>query len=153
MKFEPVSDLPYVRLIGHAQTLVFAKNVANRWKARATASVFFEPGTSLRALVIDLLANPQVRVLVYDDEPGPVLDPLKEFWSGLAKTAAWEIAPSHVTLVRQFVDLYEGDCGIRGTLQPFWPERIRYDSRPQPNKHPGESAVDPGHPALPVEKK
>ncbi len=94
-----------------------------RWKERG-AALIHDSATILRDIVRDLLANPQVRAIVFD---GPVCgrNLYDEFWFGSADPG-WRIDLEHLQLVRQFVDLYDDDCGIKSPMQPFWPARIMY---------------------------
>lgn len=79
---------------------------------------------ALRDIVRDLLANPQVRAIVFD---GPVCSrhAYDTFWRS-EDDPGWGIEMEHITLVRRFVDLYDDDLGMKGPMQPFWPARINY---------------------------
>lgn len=125
-----MSKLEYVSLNPKAQILVIAcpmekqdAQIEERWRHRACA-VLGDSAHYLRDVVRDLLANPQVRAIVFDgDACGR--DAYQTFWAGEAKPT-WRIDDEHLTLVRQFVDLFDDDCGIRAPMQPFWPARIMY---------------------------
>jgi hypothetical protein len=78
----------------------------------------------LRDVVRDLLANPQVRMVVFDG-PTHGRQAYDAFWRG-TDDPGWSIEMEHVTLVRRFVDLYDDDLGLKGPMQPFWPVRINY---------------------------
>ncbi len=128
--FQPVSDLEYLRLEPKAQALVVVcyvgprfKEARERWKSRACA-VINDSAQNLRDVVRDLLANPQIRSIVFDGDCCG-RDAYARFWDG-ETPAGWNIDEEHVTLVRRFVDLYDDDFCHRGPQQPFWPARIRY---------------------------
>lgn len=127
--FEPVSRLPYVRLNPMAQALVVACGhgsckaaATDGWKDRACAVI--DDGASLRDVVRDLLANPQIRAIVFDGDCCG-REAYDKFWDG-ETPAGWNIDEEHLVLVRRFVDLYDDDFGHRGPQQPFWPLRIKY---------------------------
>ena len=143
MYFEPVSAIEYLRLDDERQVLVCALSsrkeaswLQKKWAGRAVAVFEFHAGDDVMDVVRDLLANPQIRALVFEGE-GKVRSIFSGFWSGALKIGLQGVAEQHVTVMRQFVDLYDGDCGIRGPLQPFWPERLRYATRDRT----GEDAV------------
>lgn len=98
-------------------------DVCEKWKDRACA-VIHDSSEIVRDVVRDLLANPQLRVVVFD---GPACGRASwdDFWYG-ERYPEWGIDREHLALVRQFVELYDDDFGIRKPLQPFWPLRIRY---------------------------
>ena len=128
--FQPVSGLTYRVLNPRAQALVVVcpvgerfKGAEDRWRDRACA-VIHDTGKILRDVVRDLLANPQIRSIVFDGSCCG-RDAYARFWDG-ETPAGWNIDEEHVTLVRRFVDLYDDDFGQRGPQQPFWPVRIRY---------------------------
>jgi len=81
--------------------------------------------TQVRDVVRDLLANPQIRIIVLD---GDVRNrqQWEAFWFGGSDFPEWRFDLEHIKLVRQFVDLYDSDFAIKGPMQPFWPIRIRY---------------------------
>lgn len=128
--FDPVSTLPYRRLAPEAQVLVVACPVRHgwaaleaRWATRACA-VLADATPYVRDVVRDLLANPQLRVIVFD---GPICGRAawEQAW-GAGDAATWRFDAEHIQLVRQFVSLYDDDFRAKTTLQPFWPVRIRY---------------------------
>jgi len=128
--WNPVSPRRYLPLNPTGQVLVVTDlaattpvAVTTRWGDRACAALGDDPAY-VRDVVRDLLANPQVRLVVFD---GPVRGraAYAAFWAG-ADVPTWRLDAEHLTLVRQFVDLYDDDVGIRKPLRPFWPVRIRY---------------------------
>lgn len=127
--FTPVSKLGYQTLEPSAQALVVYPTVLSpdtirgRWFRRAAASLP-DDKVDVREVVRDLLANPQIRIIVFD---GNVANRAAwdDFWLGTGYPE-WGIDQEHLALVRQFVDLFDDDFGIKGPLQPFWPVRIRY---------------------------
>jgi hypothetical protein len=130
--WKPVSKREYLPLNPKAQILVVTcpmlKRDMSRWNEKAVAAVG-DSGRYLRDVVRDLLANPQVRAIVFD---GPACGraAYDAFWAGEAKPE-WRIEDEHLTLVRRFVDLYDDDCGFKVQYQPYWPARIMY-SEEQP---------------------
>lgn len=127
MAWQPASKLEYQLLNPKGQILVVTcpmlKRDVSRWRERAVA-VVGDSSRYMRDVVRDLLNNPQVRVIVFDGEACG-RDAYSAFWAGGAKPE-WRIDEEHLTLVRQFVDLYDDDCGIKSPMQPFWPARIKY---------------------------
>ena len=128
--WKPVSTIEYLSLKPTGQILVVAcpltrdaDAVRARWSERG-CSIAPDTGMFLRDVVRDLLANPQVRAIVFD---GPACGRVAydEFWAGAAKPE-WRIDNEHLQLVRQFVDLFDDDCGFKTAYQPFWPSRIMY---------------------------
>ncbi len=128
--WKPVSRLDYVPLNTKGQILVVSCPLTKRtdvlrtqWADRACA---IAPDSSLflRDIVRDLLANPQVRAIVFDGQAcGRAA--YDAFWAG-ETNRAWRIDEEHLVLVRQYVDLYDDDCGFKTAYQPFWPSRIMY---------------------------
>lgn len=135
--WQPVSKLDYLPLNpeGHAIVIVcpmFRPSHAIRalWGTKAVASIN-DASRFVRDVVRDILANPQVRAVVLD---GPVCcrEAYDKFWRG-PNDPAWRIDAEHLNLVRQFVDLFDDDCGWRVPPQPFWPSRVLYlDEMEQP---------------------
>jgi hypothetical protein len=126
--FEPISGTPYLTLNPDLQLLVCSLSEpkearATRWASKACAIFEFPADGVLLDIVRDILANPQIRCIVFDGT-GAGRDVFREFWDSKSMPD-WSIKPEHVKLVRQFVDLYDDDCGFR-PLQPFWPERLKY---------------------------
>lgn len=128
--FTPVSSLSYRLMEPTAQALVVAcplrldkQALEERWGRRAAAQIH-DSSKIVRDVVRDLLANPQIRVVVFD---GPACGRAAwdAFWLG-KDFPDWKIDHEHLALVRQFVDLYDDDFGTKGPMQPFWPVRIRY---------------------------
>jgi hypothetical protein len=134
--WQPVSRLEYLPLEPSAQALVIAcpmevktPEIRRRWASRAAASV----GDSARYLadvVRDLLANPHVRVVVFHGRACG-RDAYDAFWQG-RDDPGWGISLDHLALVRQFVDLYDDDFMLKSPMAPYWPERIRYQTKETP---------------------
>lgn len=97
--------------------------IKERWKERGVA-LLGDSGRYLRDVVRDLLANPQVRAIVFDGD-ACCRDAYDTFWLS-DDDPGWRIDGEHLKLVRQFVDLFDDDCGIKAPMQPFWPARIMY---------------------------
>ena len=95
-----------------------------RWGGRACA-VIGDSSKYLRDVVRDLLANPQIRIVVFDGAACG-RDAYDAFWRA-SDDPGWRIEPEHISLVRRFVDLYDDDFKISGPMQPFWPARIMYN--------------------------
>lgn len=130
--FVPVSPIAYAVIDADRQILVCTLGAdpalgLEKWQSRATA--LFADG-DVGDVVRDILANPQIRALVFDG-PG---DPSKfyAFWQGVQPLPGYDITDAHLALVRQFVSLYDGDCWFKKAAQPFWPERLRYLSKEPP---------------------
>lgn len=128
--FTPVSSLSYELMEPTAQVLVVVcperlskEETEARWSRRAAAAIH-DSSEIVRDVVRDLLANPQIRIVVFD---GPACGRAAwdDFWHGKG-FPAWGIDHEHLALVRQFVDLFDDDFGVKGPMQPFWPVRIRY---------------------------
>jgi hypothetical protein len=128
--WKPVSKLEYQPLNPKGQVIVIAcpmlkrdDEIKERWKERAVA-ILNDSSKYLRDVVRDILANPQVRAIVFD---GAVCcrDAYDAFWLGKDQPA-WRIEKEHIDLVRQFVDLFDDDCMWQESMQPFWPARIMY---------------------------
>jgi hypothetical protein len=124
--FRPISPLPYRLCDRNAQALlVRAEDSApSAWDGRVAAAVTDSAVVALRDIVRDILHNPQIRVVAFDGECR-CRPAFADFWSG-TEVPAWGIDGEHVALVRQFVDLYDGDFVLRGPQQPFWPSRVMY---------------------------
>ena len=128
--FEPVSKTRYLVLNPDLQVLVCSLSEpaeepmrVKRWAKRACAIFEFPADGDLSDIVRDVLANPQIRGIVFDGA-GPGRAVFQTFWTG-RDVPSWGIVEAHLKLVRQFVDLYDEDCYCR-PLQPFWPERLKY---------------------------
>ena len=125
-----MSALDYVALNAEGQVLVIAcplqkrdAEIKERWKERACA-LLGDSARYLRDVVRDLLANPQVRGIVFDG-PACGRKAYDAFWQG-ETPPEWRIDAEHLQLVRQYVDLWDDDCASRMPMQPFWPARIMY---------------------------
>lgn len=134
MWFEPVSDLKYHILNSEMQILVCSLSdphdavaLLERWKARAVATFSFGPDDVVGDVVRDLLANPQVRAIVFDGQGDA--SRLRAFWKRELELGGG-IEEEHLELVRQFVDLFDGDCVFHKPQQPFWPKRLKYQPEP-----------------------
>lgn len=138
--WKPVSTLCYRALNPKAQAIAVVgitdfvgvgadlgghlEKAVQKWASRAAG--LYGLGTALTAVrdvVRDLLANPQVRAIVFDTCP-EVRERFSSVWRGGVPLK--DIDDEHVTMVRQFVDLYDDDFGLRGPQQPFSPTRVMY---------------------------
>lgn len=133
--FEPVSKISYHVIDGDRQILVCClegdntrEDLVTRWKDRAVATFSFTESSDLCDVVRDLLANPQIRAVVFDGRSSAE-DTFHAFWSRTT-TPTWQINGDHLELVRQFVDLFNDDCGFHKPQQPFWPQRLKYQEKP-----------------------
>lgn len=129
--FKPVSHIAYTRLDDNKQFLVCTLSSpaadpqkVSRWRGRACAIFEFPPGALLVDVVRDLLANPQIRAIVFDGE-GTTRGVFKAFWERQTPLKC-AIREDHLNMVRQFVDLYDDDCSIIKLLPPYWPKRLLY---------------------------
>lgn len=129
--FQPLSTLAYHVVGPTRQVLVCSLSSpvedperVTRWAQRACALFAFHPEDDLANVVRDLLANPQIRAIVFDGE-GEGRKAFEAFWRRETQPE-WGINPEHLEMVRQFVDLWDGDFGMRVPYQPFFPERIKY---------------------------
>jgi hypothetical protein len=129
--FSPVSKLRYLPAKPDAQILVctFSNNTVMRthaaWCTKAAAVFKLHNREEIGWLVEDLLANPHVRALCFIEQ-GPLRDAVAAVWRG-ERPPGCRVTDEHLTLVRQFVDLFDEDCGYRVTQFSYWPEPIRYD--------------------------
>lgn len=133
--WKPVSTICYRALNSSAQAIAVVgldisegletrlADSADKWRDRAAGLYGLGSATAVRDVVRDLLANPQVRAIVFDECP-KVLRWFTSVWDGTQDLQG--IDGEHVALVRQFVDLYDGDFSLRGPQQPFSPVRIMY---------------------------
>jgi hypothetical protein len=129
--FEPVSDIEYLIVSPDAQVLVCTladskkrPALLPKWQGRAAAFFEFHAATDLPSLIRDLLANPQIRVVVVDGAGARVA--LDDFWHGTEVVHVPGVALHHVELVRHYVNLFDEDCRLFGPLPPYWPHRLRY---------------------------
>ena len=127
--FRPVSSLPYRLLSRSAQALLVRRapggllaDDLSFWDERVAACLPDEHA-SVRDVVRDLLHNPQIRVVAFAHNP-MCRAVFAAFWEG--SDGLEGIDNEHVTMVRQFVDLYDDDFLLRGPQQPFNPSRIMY---------------------------
>lgn len=130
--FEPVSGIRYRFLNPDAQVLVCmllgSKDrswVVEKWQERAAAAFEFDPLDDIVDVVRDLLANPQIRALVFDGHGEAPREVFTHFWAGHEMPDLGGIPREHVDLVRRYVDLYDVDCGVR-SLPPYSPKRLVY---------------------------
>jgi hypothetical protein len=130
MRFEPVSTMEYELWAPDRQLLVCSLSspkasaaLREKWHDRAAAAFEFGPDDDVGDVVRDLLGNPQLRAIVFDGS-GHGDKGLRSFWRR-EHQEEWGIATAHLELVRQFVDLFDGDSGQSGPLPPYWPERLR----------------------------
>lgn len=125
-----MSKLSYVPLCETGHVLVIRcpmeprdDELRDKWASRAVA-LLDDSSRYLRDVVRDLLANPQVRAIVFDG-PACGRDAYDAFWLG-ANKPEWRIDNEHQDLVKGFVDLYDDDCMWKESPRPFWPVRIMY---------------------------
>lgn len=132
--FEPVSAIEYDFCARDRQILVCLLDEPatwekkEKWCARAAAMFNFRAGDDLVDVLRDLLANPQIRAVVFDgNEDGLGRNAFLAFWDrSWTPVTIGPIKEEHLEVVRQFVNLYDGECMIRKDLPPFWPERLIY---------------------------
>lgn len=128
--FRPVSALPYRLVARNAQALLVRRppggllaDDLSFWDGRVAACLDDRHAASLRDVVRDVLYNPQIRAIVFTH--GPVCrSAYADFWAGSVGLEGLD--DEHVTMVRQFVDLYDDDFALRGPQQPFSPTRVMY---------------------------
>jgi hypothetical protein len=128
--FEPVSSIDYKLLNPRGQILVVCcpvgeqrHDVLIKWKDKACA-VVGDSGTHLRDVVRDVLANPQIRAIVfYGLCCGK--DAYDKLWAG-ENPPGWNIDGEHTDLVRNFVDIFIDDVNFNHPQAPFYPSRIKY---------------------------
>jgi hypothetical protein len=136
--FRPVSRIEYRTLLPEGQVLVctlagerFPVDVLRAWEKRAAAVFPFREDDDVTDVIRDVLANPQIRAIVFADE-GWGREAFERFWArDWTPEGASSIKEEHLEVVREFVDLYDRDCGIHSPMQPFWPERLLY--KPEEN--------------------
>jgi hypothetical protein len=128
--WKPQSKLNYVTLNPKGQVIVVAcpmlrsnDVLRERWSERAAVAIG-DSSSYLRDIVRDILANPQIRAIVFDG-PACGREGYDKFWRG-TEDPGWRIDKEHLDLIRQFVDLFDDDFGWRVPPQPFWPVRIMY---------------------------
>lgn len=133
--WKPVSTLCYQALNPNAQAIAVVglrdlsdvktrlANGVTRWQDKAAGLYGLGSATAVRDIVRDLLANPQVRAVVFDACP-EVRQWFSMVWDGSRGIDGIDV--EHLALVRQFVDLYDDDFMLRGPQQPFSPSRIMY---------------------------
>jgi hypothetical protein len=128
--FQPLSRLRYVLCKPKEQILVCTlalppEGAVLKWAGRAAAIFALHQESQLNDLLRDVLANPRIRALCIDGE-GAMRSVVESVWT-TTKPPQCPINDEHLTLVRQFVDLFDGDCALTVPLSPFWPEPIRYE--------------------------
>jgi hypothetical protein len=128
--WKPVSKLEYLPIADEGRVIVVAcpmlkreAVIQERWKGRACALIG-DSSSYVRDIVRDILANPQIRAVVFDG-PACGREAFDKFWLGTTDPG-WRIDKEHLDLVRQFVDLFDDDCMWRVPPQPFWPVRVMY---------------------------
>lgn len=128
--FMPVSLIEYRLLDPDQQLLVCtlstettAAHVAEKWATRAAAAFKFEEYDDISEVVRDVLANPQIRAVVFDGV-GRGRAPFLAFWRREKQLEG--INEEHLEMVRQFVDLFDDDCHFHKPKQPFWYKRLIY---------------------------
>lgn len=125
--FQPTSPLAYRFLRPEGQAIVLlgrdAAPDSPGWEPTACAALVGRSGI-VRDVVRDLLANPQVRALVFVGEVEGRAE-WTDFFEGTGPSLEG-IDAEHVQLVRQFVGMYDDLFLTKDAMQPFWPVRIRY---------------------------
>lgn len=128
--FRPVSTLPYRIVARNAQALLIRRppggllaDDLSSWDGRVAACLADRDAANLRDVVRDVLHNPQIRAIVFAHDPACRLA-YAAFWAGSGGLEGLD--DEHVTMVRQFVDLYDDDFALRGPQQPFSPTRVMY---------------------------
>ncbi len=128
--FRPVSKLPYRVVSRSAQALLIRRppggllaDDLSFWDGRVAACLSDLDAANLRDVVRDVLNNPQIRAIVFAHEP-VCRSAYAAFWGGSCGLEG--IDDEHITMVRQFVDLYDDDFVLRGPQQPFSPTRVMY---------------------------
>jgi hypothetical protein len=133
--FRPVSTICYRTLNPMAQAIAVIsvdpmdqletrlEGAIERWQDRTAGLYALGSSRAVRDVIRDLLANPQVRAVVFDACP-EVRQWFSAVWDG--SDVPGDIDAEHVTMVRQFVDLYDDDFALRGPQQPFSPTRVTY---------------------------
>lgn len=82
----------------------------------------------LTSLVVDLLANPQIRVLVLDTRDETVREKVRGIkLPALKDQLRGDIKTEHLALVSQYVDVYEDEYFGTFPLPPYFPSPIKYD--------------------------
>lgn len=124
--FKPVSTLPYRIVTRKAQALLIRNNPDDLsvWEGRVAACLLDVDIYSIRDIIRDVLHNPQIRAIVFDGDCCCRKD-FADFWVS-SDVPDWKIDGEHLALVRQFVDLYDGDFWLQGPQQPFSPTRVMY---------------------------
>lgn len=128
--FRPVSALPYRVVARNAQALLVRRppggllaDDLSPWDGRVAACLADQDAANLRDVVRDVLHNPQIRAIVFAHDPA-CRPAYAAFWAG--SDGLKGLDDEHVTMVRQFVDLYDDDFALRGPQQPFSPTRVMY---------------------------
>lgn len=133
--FRPVSTICYRTLNPMAQAIAVIgvdstdrletrlEDAIGRWQDRTAGLYVLGSYRAVRDVIRDLLANPQVRAIVFDACP-EVRRWFSAVWDG--SDVPRDIDAEHVTMTRQFVDLYDDDFALRGPQQPFSPIRVTY---------------------------
>lgn len=128
--FRSVSLLPYRLVSRNTQALLIRRppggllaDDLSAWDGRVAACLDDESAANLRDVVRDVLHNPQIRAIVFAHDPA-CRSTYSTFWAGSSRLEG--IDDEHVTMVRQFVDLFDDDFALHGPQQPFSPTRVMY---------------------------
>lgn len=125
-----MSKVEYLPLKSDGQVLVVvcppserAGSAEDRWRDVACA-IAPDTASILRDVARDLLANPQVRAIVFD---GPCCgrDAYASLWSGTTPPD-FRIDEEHVRLLTSSVDLYDDQFSHKRPMAPYWSTRILY---------------------------
>ena len=105
---------------------------ADKWKTGVSALFNLRTREQIGYLIRDLLANPQIRVIVLDGVGDAVKRDLYAFWNNeltLRDLDITDISEEHVTLLQQYVDIYEDEYKGYMTMTMYSPEPIKYPKK------------------------
>lgn len=81
----------------------------------------------LTSLVVDLLANPQIRVIVLDTKDTGVKDKVRSLkLPALKDQLTLTIKDEHLALINQYVDIFEDEYYGTFLMPPYYPSPIKY---------------------------
>jgi hypothetical protein len=109
-------------------TLVVTDNLdTEKWSAGA-AALLYAGQFDLTSLVVDILANPQIRVIVIDSAGDDIVEQVTRLKSSkLGEGLTAPIKGEHLALVNQYIDVYFEQYHGKFPLPPFYPSPIKYD--------------------------